>query len=123
MKVKKRTYIIRPYTQKNIDRFKSPDNMLRHARCNDDTFGYFFINKKRKDLVGYVGCEGGIVVALEVSPDYEGYGYASRLLRLAQYRGADKLSVNKDNTHAIDVYRHLGYREYDSDKNMLYMEK
>ena len=57
--------------------------MLKHAKCNDDTFGYFFINKKNKDMVGYVGCEGDIVVALEVSPDYKGRGYASRLLRLA----------------------------------------
>lgn len=57
--------------------------MLKHARCNDDTFGYFFINKKSKDMVGYVGCEGDSVVALEVSPDYEGRGYASKLLRLA----------------------------------------
>lgn len=57
--------------------------MLKHARCDDDTFGWFFINKKREELVGYVGCEDDMVIALEVSPDYEGRGYASRLLRLA----------------------------------------
>ena len=122
MKIHKHTYYSIPYTQKNIEKFKSSENMLKHARYNDDTFGWFFINKKRDELVGYVGCENDTVIALEVSSDYEGHGYASRLLKLAQGRGAVKLSVNKDNTHAIEVYKHLGYKEYDSDDNMLYMK-
>jgi len=33
-----------------------------------------------------------------------------------------KLSVDKDNDHAIDVYKHLGYEEYDSDDQMIYMK-
>ena len=122
MKFRKHTYYTLPYSQENIDKFKSSENMLKHARCNDDTFGWFFVNKKRDELVGYVGCENDIVIALEVMPDYEGRGYASRLLRLAQGRGAVKLSVDKDNTHAIEVYKHLGYKEYDSDDKMIYME-
>lgn len=96
--------------------------MLKHARCNKDTFGWFFVNKKRDNLVGYVGCEGDTVIALEVTPQYEGHGYASILLDLAKERGVTKLSVEKSNTHAIDVYKHLGYEEYDSDSKMIYME-
>ena len=64
-----------------------------------------------------------MVVALEVVSDYKGKGYASRLLKLAQSRDANKLSVNKDNKHAIDIYRHLGYNVYDKDDAMLYMKK
>ena len=96
--------------------------MLKHARYNKDTFGWFFVNKKRDDLVGYIGWEGDTVIALEVSNQYEGRGYASRLLKLAQSRGANRLSVDKDNTHAIEVYKHLGYKEYDSDDKMIYMK-
>ena len=33
-----------------------------------------------------------------------------------------KLSVDRDNEHAIEVYKHLGYKEYDSDDKMIYME-
>ena len=122
MKLRKHTYYSLPYSQENIDRFKSSENMLKHARYNDDTFGWFFVNKKRDELVGYIGCENDTVIALEVMPDYEGRGYASRLLRLAQRRSAVKLSVDKSNEHAIEVYKHLGYKEYDSDDKMLYME-
>ena len=112
-----------PYNQENIDKFKDPDNMLKHAKCNDDTFGWMFVDRKSDELIGYVGCEGDMVVALEVVSDYKGKGYASRLLKLAQSRDANKLSVNKDNKHAIDVYRHLGYNVYDKDDAMLYMKK
>ena len=96
--------------------------MLRHARCNSNTFGWFFINRERQNLVGYVGCENDTVIALEVTRKYEGRGYASRLLALAQGCGATKLSVERSNTHAIEVYKHLGYRTYDRDSRMLYME-
>mgnify|MGYP002523807619 CR=1 FL=1 len=122
LRLKRHTYFSIPYNQENIDAYKSSDNMLKHARYNKDTFGWLFINKKTEDLVGYVGCEGDTVIALEVSKQFEGRGYASRLLSLAYDRGASKLSVDKNNEHAIEVYKHLGYREYDSDSKMLYME-
>lgn len=122
LQIRRHTYYSLPYSQDTIDRFKSSENMLKHARSNKDTFGWFFVNKKRDDLVGYVGCEDDTVIALEVTTHYEGKGYASRLLNLAQSRGAVKLSVDKDNKHAIDVYKHLGYEEYDSDDRMIYMK-
>lgn len=96
--------------------------MLKHARCNKDTFGQFFINKNSNNLVGYIGCEDDTVVALEVMPEFEGRGYATRLLRYAWSKDVTRLSVEKNNAHAIDVYKHLGYKEYDSDDKMLYME-
>jgi ribosomal protein S18 acetylase RimI-like enzyme len=122
MKIRKHTYDTLPYSQENIDKFKSSENMLKHARCNDNTFGRFFVNKKRDELVGYIGCEGDTVVALEVMPEFEGRGYATRLLRYAWSKSVTRLSVEKNNAHAIDVYKHLGYKEYDSDSKMLYME-
>ena len=83
--------------------------------------GCFFINRKTGDMVGYVGCEDDTIVALEVSDDYQGRGYSSRLIRHALRDGAYKLSVNKSNEHAIDVYKHFGFKVDDEDKNMLYM--
>ena len=82
LKIHPHTYYVLPYNQENIDEYKDKDNMLKHARYNKETWGRFYINKKRDELVGYVGCEGDTVIALEVMPDYSGRGYASRLLRL-----------------------------------------
>lgn len=123
MKIKLHTYKAYPYSQELIDRFKSPDNMLKHARCGKDTRGMFFVNRRDRDLVGYIAFEGDTVIALEVAGKYEGKGYAKRLLKIAEACGADKLSVNKKNEHAIEVYKHLGYRKYDSDDAMIYMRK
>ena len=96
--------------------------MLKHARYNKNTFGWFFVNKKDDNLIGYIGCERDTVIALEVMSDYEGHGYAKRLLNLSKGRGVVKLSVDKNNTHAIEVYKHLGYKEYDKDNKMIYMK-
>lgn len=122
VKLRLHIYYTLPYTQENIDKFKSSDNMLKHARCNKNTFGWFFVNKKDNNLIGYIGCEKDTVIALEVMSDYEGQGYASRLLKLTKGRGTIKLSVDKNNTHAIEVYKHLGYKEYDKDNKMIYMK-
>lgn len=122
-RIRKYTYRILPYTQENIERYKSKDNMLRHARCDDSSFGQFYVNKKSGRMVGYVGCEGDTIVALEVSDGFQGRGYSSRLIMYALRNGAYKLSVNKSNEHAIDVYKHMGFEVYDEDRNMLYMQK
>ena len=83
MKLKRHSYYLLPYNEKNIRKFKSSDNMLKHARCNSDTSGWFFVNRKSGDMVGYIGWENDVVIALEVSKEYEGKRYASRLLKLA----------------------------------------
>ena len=83
LQIRRHTYYSLPYSQETIDRFKSSENMLKHARYNKETYGWFFVNKKKDDMVGYVGCEDDVIVALEVSSKYEGKGYASRLLGLA----------------------------------------
>jgi hypothetical protein len=46
--------------------------MLKHARYNKNIFGWFFVNKKDDNLIGYIGCEKDTVIALEVMSDYEG---------------------------------------------------
>lgn len=122
VKLKLHTYYIIPYNRENITKYKSSDNILKHARYNKNTFGWFFIDREFDDLIGYIGCEGDTVIALEVTSDYKGRGYASRLLNLAKARGVVKLSVDKNNTHAIEVYKHLGYKKYDSDNRMIYMK-
>ena len=122
VKLRLHTYYTLPYTQENINKFKSSDNMLKHARYNKNTFGWFFVNKKDDKLIGYIGCEKDTVIALEVMSDYEGHGYAKRLLNLSKGRGVVKLSVDKNNTHAIEVYKHLGYKKYNSDNKMIYMK-
>lgn len=119
--LKRFPYEIRKYAQKLIDRFKAPDNMLRHARCGDGTDGAFYVDRKTGEMVGYVAWEGDTVIALEVSEKYRGRGYAERLLNCAIRNGADKLSVAKSNENAIGMYRHLGWKTYRSTDKMLFM--
>ena len=66
LKIIRFPYFIEPYNQEHIDKFKSKDNMLSHARCNKDTDGCFYISKSDGSLMGYVGIEGDTIVALEV---------------------------------------------------------
>lgn len=121
MKIRRFTYYIKPYSEDLIEKYKSSDNMLLHAKWTPEMKGCFFINKKKGDLVGYVGCEGDMIVALEVADGYQGRGYSKRLIQHALRNDANKLSVNKKNEHAIDVYKHLGFKVDDEDSDMLYM--
>lgn len=123
MKVKRRKYDVKRYCQELIDRYKSKDNMLKHARYDDETFGYFFIDRKYDDWIGYIAFENDIIIALEVNKKYQGKGYAGRLLKLANSRGADKLTVNKNNENAIEMYNHLGWKTYKKTDKMLFMKK
>lgn len=123
LKFRKHPYVAKKYTQDLIDKYKSPDNMLRHARCEDGDRGYFYVNQDTDELVGYIGWKDNMIIALEVVPEYEGKGYAKKLLRLANSVGVNRLTVNKSNKHAIDIYRHLGWKQYKDEGKMLFFEK
>lgn len=109
-----------PWTEENIKKFKSPDNLLKHARCNKSTDGIILVNFKDNKLVGYVGWEGDKIIALEVSSDYQRQGIATYLISRS---GCDNLSVNRKNFKAINLYKKLGFKIVSQTPVMYFMEK
>ena len=97
-----------PYNQTNIDKYKSSDNLLRHARVNKKTGGIMLVERNR--LVGYCGWEGNCIIALEVCKDYRGNGYGDKLIERAINSGCTRLTVNRNNIIAINLYKKHGFR-------------
>ena len=115
-------YVFKPYSQELIDKFKSKDNMLLHARFDGQQTGYFLISRKSGKLMGYIAWQDDMIIAVEVPEKYQGRGLCKTMLRLAEIRGANKLTVNKKNTNAIDIYKHLGYKTYKTSDSMLFLK-
>lgn len=111
-----------PYNQENITKYKSPNNMLRHARyVKDKTTGIILVDEK-DTLLGYIAWEDDFIVALEVIREYRRNGIATDLLEKAVSEGATKLSVRKTNTVAFDLYKRLGFKVYSETPRMYFME-
>ena len=65
-------------------------------------------------LVGFIGVESGKIEMLFVEPEYFGKGIGGQLLNMAiQECGARFIDVNEQNSSALAIYRHWGFREYD----------
>lgn len=101
-----------PYSQELINRYKSRENMLSHARyIPGKTDGVFLVDQRNNNqLVGYIGWEGDTIIALEVSEDYRKQGVGTYLLGKAIRKGVTNLTVAKNNTEAINLYKTLGYK-------------
>lgn len=52
-----------PYNQENIDKYKSKDNLLRHARYIKGLTNGIFIVDEDSSLVGYIAWEGDTIIA------------------------------------------------------------
>lgn len=99
-----------PYNQENIDRYKDPSNLLRHARfIPGKSDGIFLVTPDGNDLIGYIGWENGWITALEVSKDYQGKGYGDILLRKALDAGCNGLTVRINNIKAVNLYKKHGF--------------
>lgn len=112
-----------PFSQDIIDRYKSPSNMLRHARWNKWTSGIALM--KGVDLVGYVIWDNRDqeVKGLEVIDKYRGQGIGKKLLELAEDNDILSLTVNKDNVKAIKLYESCGWIPVKSQGQMVWMKK
>ena len=96
-----------PYNEENIRKFKSPENLLRHARTGKGISGVMYV--LGQDLIGYIGWEGKMIIALEVTEKYRGKGYGEKLLREAIEAGCEFLTVSPKNTIAQNLYRKIGF--------------
>jgi len=115
MIIKRKDYKEVPYTKDNIDLYKSPDNLLKHARIGKKVDGIMLVDKKTNELIGYVAWEGNYIVALEVISKYRGNGFGDILIKKAIGLGAEKLSVDKNNIAARKLYEKHGFKENSTD--------
>ena len=105
----------------NIKQFKE----LKHLRTkNCDGYMYLdgdnlacFYNTERKDNGEYW------IQAIEVLPLYKNYSLGTQLLKKCESLGANRLSVNKSNKVAINMYKKNGWKEYDNSDSMIFMSK
>lgn len=120
-----------PINDYTVNRYKSrTDDMaigLKHLRVNDNVRGFIWLNQQ-DDVVGYVAVEkqdiGPFIIALELSPKYQGKGLGKALLEFAEnYLGGRYLSVSKKNTHAFEMYKKCGWVVYDETPHMYFMKK
>lgn len=105
----------------NIKQFKE----LKHLRIkNCDGYMYLdgdnlacFYNTEHKDNGEYW------IQAIEVLPLYKNYSLGTQLLKKCESLGANRLSVNKSNKVAINMYKKNGWKEYDNSDSMIFMNK
>jgi len=101
----------------SIRKYKSKMSGLSHVRTgtmkrNGETFtykGYLWL--KDDEPVCYVNADDkGMIVSMEVSPKYRGSGLSKQLLNVATSNlKAYRLTVNKKNELAIDIYKKYGF--------------
>lgn len=107
-----------------IDNFKQQYPNLRHVRVGDNLTGVALLDKDKFVGLVQVDKEKEGIVALDVQPDYREKQLGSLLLNYAESKlGANKLSVNKHNEVAINMYKNRGYKQYDETDHMLFLKK
>lgn len=111
------------YNAENVNKYKSDDSMLIHARTGDDVFGTMLIDDNNK-LIGYIAWQNKMIIAFEVVKEYRRQGYGSKLLLKAINSGKVKrLTVSSSNEDAISLYKIFGFIEtgFDYSSNRLIM--
>ena len=112
-------------TEEMVKRYKDEYPVLKHIRVNKNTKGYFYFGKR--GIAAYINTEkksdGSIYIqALEVMKGYQNHGLGTALLDVATKElKATKLSVNKKNTVAYNMYKKYGWKVDKEDDTMYYM--
>ena len=111
-----------PMTEENIKKYKSKAKGLSHIRTGKDYTGTIILDNK--DVVGFYNLRKSdrYIQALEVSEDYQSKGIGTQLLQECINKGATKLSVNKKNEKAINLYKKRNFKVVKEDNTMYYME-
>lgn len=106
-----RRFVSIDYNLENVLRYKSKDNLLKHARTGKGISGVMYIDPGTKKLIGYIGWEGKMIICLEVTKNYRGQGYGRLLMEEALRNGCDSLTVSENNLVAQGLYSSLGFRK------------
>lgn len=108
--------------EKWYEKFRSE---LKHVRVNSNCFITLWIDEEHQrtlteHLVAYICIEqrgnDHVIQALEVLPEYRGYGLSKQLMKYAKINDADVLYVDPDNKVAIKLYQDCGWK-FGEDKN------
>lgn len=120
-----REYSSEKITSKTLQKYSSQARQLNRVRTSDNTSGIIY--SKNGKLVGMINTEkkpsGEVwVQGLEVFGDNKGKGIGRALLdKAVNDMGATHLSVRKTNTNAKRLYDSYGFKTYDDDGFMYYM--
>lgn len=112
-------------TDKALRKYASQYKQLSHVRVNKNTKGYLYLlNDKVQAMINVEDKQGEKwIQGLEIFGDAKGTGLSKSLLDVAVNElGATKLSVNKKNILAKSIYDKYGFKVYDEDGTMYYME-
>lgn len=112
--------------EKAISLYKNKIKPLKHIRANINTKGYLFLSSD-DEFVGLINTEkkndGIWIQALEVNSNTQNSGIGTQLLKIATDElNAIRLSVRKNNTKAVSLYKNNNWEEYAQTKNMILMK-
>lgn len=106
--------IIRKYVEK--------EKGFRHIRIGKDYKGYVYLDSK-DNVIGFISMRlsDKYIQAIEVSKHYQNMGIGKMLLDELIKMGAERLSVNKKNQKAKNMYDKL-FTVESEDEHMYYMK-
>lgn len=105
-----------------LNKYKKDFKALSHIREN--CLGYIYLDKDIPIAVIAVEekSDCNFIQAVEILKKYQGYGLSKQLLNVAvKELKATRLSVNKKNKLAIDIYKKYGFKEYGNSDTMIFM--
>lgn len=99
--------------------------ILKHIRINKNTDGYIYLDKN-DEVVAILNTEkkddGIWIQALEITKKYQNHGLSKQLLNIAiKDFNVTKLSVNKNNQVAYNIYKSIGFKKDNETEKMLMM--
>ena len=105
----------------NIRKYKSSNKGLSHIRTGKDYKGYIYIDSN-DEVMGFINMRKSdkYIQAIEIDKKYQGNGLGKALLHELMKMGAKRLSVNKKNEKAINMYK-KNFSIEKEDEHMYYM--
>lgn len=109
-------------SEESIKKYKSSCKGLNHIRTGKDYEGKIFIDPNN-DVVGFYNLRKSdhYIQGIEINKKYQSKGLGKMLLQECINSGAERLSVNKNNIKAINMYK-KDFKIVNEDKTMYYME-
>lgn len=109
-------------SEESIKKYKSSCKGLSHIRTGKDYEGKIFIDPNN-DVVGFYNLRKSdhYIQGIEINKKYQSKGLGKMLLQECINSGAERLSVNKNNIKAINMYK-KDFKIINEDKTMYYME-
>lgn len=104
-----------------IQKYASKEKGLKHIRIGKDYKSYIYLDS-RDNVIGFISMRlsDNYIQGIEVSKHYQSMGIGKMLLDELIKMGAKRLSVNKKNQKAKNMYDKL-FKVESEDEHMYYM--